>query len=59
MVFSPNIPWLPEIPEHWQIKPIRSLLREVTEKSETGDEELLSLSQYTGISYNNSSLIIQ
>ena len=52
---STNIPWLPEIPEHWQIKPIRSLLREVTEKSETGDEELLSLSQYTGISYNNSS----
>lgn len=48
---STNIPWLPEIPEHWQIKPIRSLLREVTEKSETGDEELLSLSQYTGISY--------
>lgn len=46
-----NIPWLPEIPEHWQIRPIRSLLREVTEKSETGDEELLSLSQYTGISY--------
>lgn len=48
---STNIPWLPAIPEHWQIKPIRSLLREVTEKSETGDEELLSLSQYTGISY--------
>lgn len=48
---STKIPWLPEIPEHWQIRPIRSLLREVTEKSETGDEELLSLSQYTGISY--------
>lgn len=46
-----NIPWLPEIPEHWKIKPIRSLLCEVTEKSETGEEELLSLSQYTGISY--------
>lgn len=46
-----NISWLPEIPEHWKIKPIRSLLREVTEKSETGEEELLSLSQYTGISY--------
>lgn len=46
-----NIPWLSEIPEHWEIKPIRSLLREVTEKSETGEEELLSLSQYTGVSY--------
>lgn len=48
---STNIPWLPEIPEHWEIKPIRSLLREATDKSETGEEELLSLSQYTGISY--------
>ncbi len=48
---STNIPWLPEIPEHWEVKPIRSLLREVTDKSETGEEELLSLSQYTGISY--------
>lgn len=46
-----NIPWLPEIPEHWKIKPVRSLLKETTEKTETGEEELLSLSQYTGISY--------
>ena len=45
-----NIPWLPEIPEHWKIKPIRAILRENTEKTETGDEELLSLSQYTGVS---------
>lgn len=45
-----NIPWLPEIPEHWTIKPIRSILRENNEKSETGVEELLSLSQYTGVS---------
>lgn len=46
-----NIPWLPEVPEHWEIKPIRSLLKESEEKSETGTEELLSLSQYTGITY--------
>lgn len=45
-----NIPWLPEIPEHWTVKPIRAILRENNEKTETGDEELLSLSQYTGIS---------
>lgn len=45
-----NIPWLPEIPEHWAVKPIRAILRENNEKTETGDEELLSLSQYTGIS---------
>lgn len=46
-----NIPWLPEIPEHWEIKPIRSLFKESDKKTETGTEELLSLSQYTGVSY--------
>lgn len=46
-----NIPWLPEVPEHWSIKPIRAILKESEEKSETGQEELLSLSQYTGVSY--------
>lgn len=45
-----NIPWLPEIPDHWDVKPIRAILRENNEKTETGNEELLSLSQYTGIS---------
>lgn len=46
-----GIPWLPQIPEHWKVKPVRSLLKEAEEKSETGTEELLSLSQYTGITY--------
>ena len=46
-----NIPWLKEIPGHWEVKPIRAILRENTDKTETGEEELLSLSQYTGISY--------
>lgn len=46
-----NMPWLPEVPEHWEIKPIRSLLKESDKKTETGTEELLSLSQYTGVSY--------
>lgn len=45
-----NIAWLPEIPEHWTVKPIRAILRENNEKTETGTEELLSLSQYTGVS---------
>lgn len=45
-----NIAWLPEIPQHWEIKPIKAILREYNEKTETGDGELLSLSQYTGVS---------
>lgn len=44
-----GIVWLEEVPEHWELKPIRSLMKESEEKTETGDEELLSLSQYTGI----------
>lgn len=44
-----GIAWLYEVPEHWGLKPIRSLMKESEEKTETGDEELLSLSQYTGI----------
>lgn len=51
-----NIPWLPEIPEHWEIKPIRAIVRENVEKSETGEEELLSLSQYTGVSRKKDAL---
>lgn len=46
-----GIPWLPQIPEHWEVKPVRSLLKEADEKSDTGTEELLSLSQYIGITY--------
>lgn len=45
-----GVQWLGEIPGHWEVKPIRAILRENTDKTETGDEELLSLSQYTGIS---------
>ena len=51
-----NIPWLKEIPEHWEIKPIRAIVRENVEKSETGEEELLSLSQYTGVSRKKDAL---
>ena len=46
-----GVQWLGEIPGHWEVKPIRSILTESEEKSESGQEELLSLSQYTGVSY--------
>ena len=44
-----GVQWLGEIPGHWEVKPIRSILTESEEKSESGQEELLSLSQYTGV----------
>jgi len=41
--------WLPRLPDAWAIVPARALLRQRHERSETGDEELLSVSEYTGI----------
>ncbi len=44
-----NISWLGDIPNEWEIKKVKHVLYEVSTKSETGLEDLLSLSQYTGI----------
>jgi len=44
-----NIDWIGEIPEHWEIKRAKYLLDEVDERSEKGDEELLSVSHLTGV----------
>jgi type I restriction enzyme, S subunit len=44
-----GIPWLGEIPEHWEVKRIKYLLREVDERSTTGSEPLLSMRMYHGL----------
>ena len=44
-----GIPWLGKIPAHWQIKRARWLFRERDHRSETGDEELLTVSHLTGV----------
>lgn len=46
---STSIPWLPEIPEHWELRRNKYLLKEINERSLDGEEELLSVSQYTGV----------
>lgn len=46
---SSNVNWIDDIPNEWKIMKVKHILFEVTEKTETGLEELLSLSQYTGI----------
>lgn len=48
--------WLGKFPPHWQIKRIKNLFAEVDERSVTGSEELLSVSQYTGITPKRDSL---
>jgi len=42
-------PWIDKIPAHWEEKRAKYLFREVDERSETGDEELLSVSHITGV----------
>lgn len=44
-----RVQWLGEIPSHWKLVRVKSLLEERTEKSKTGTEEPLSMSQKYGI----------
>lgn len=53
---NPNVPmrnsgidWIGDVPEEWKTIRIKHLLKERKEKSETGDEEPLSMSQKYGI----------
>jgi type I restriction enzyme S subunit len=46
---NPEIDWIGEIPEHWQVKRAKYLFNEIDERSENGDEELLSVSHITGV----------
>jgi len=44
-----GVEWLGEIPEHWELRRIKYLFKEINVRSENGDEDLLSVSQYTGV----------
>ena len=44
-----EVPFLNEIPEHWRICRIKDLFNERIELSETGTEDLLSVSEYYGV----------
>jgi type I restriction enzyme S subunit len=44
-----GIAWLGRIPSHWNVVRIKCLLREVDERSTTGDEPLLSMRMYHGL----------
>lgn len=48
--------WLAKSPEHWNILRIKNIFAEIDERSETGEEELLSVSHYTGITKKRDSL---
>ncbi len=44
-----GIPWLGQILAHWELERARWLFRERDERSETGGEELLTVSHLTGV----------
>jgi len=48
-----GIPWLGEIPAHWESERTRWLFRERDERSVTGEEELLSVSHLTGVTLHS------
>jgi type I restriction enzyme, S subunit len=44
-----GIPWLGDIPQHWEVRRIKNLLREVDERTMTGSEPLLSMRMHHGL----------
>lgn len=41
--------WLGEVPKHWDVRRTKLILREVDSRSTTGKEQLLRVSQFTGV----------
>ena len=44
-----GVEWLGEVPRHWDVRPAKWHFREVDERSDTGSEEMLSVSHLTGV----------
>ncbi len=44
-----GVPWLGKIPAHWETERARWLFRERDQRSDTGEEELLTVSHLTGV----------
>lgn len=44
-----GLSWLGLIPKHWKVRRVKYLLREIDARSKTGKEQLLRVSQYTGV----------
>lgn len=49
-----GLPWLGQVPRHWDIRRLKFLLREVDARSDEGREQLLRVSQYTGVTERKS-----
>jgi len=45
-----GVSWLGEIPAHWELRRNKLFFKEMNDPSQDGSEELLTVSQYTGVS---------
>ena len=48
-MWDSGVDWIGEIPAHWEVQKSKHLWRETEERSEFGNEQLLAVSQYSGI----------
>ena len=48
--------WLGNYPTHWQVLRIKNIFSEIEDRSTSGNEELLSVSHYTGVTLKRDSL---
>ena len=46
---STSIPWMPEMPEHWDVRRAKYIFKVIDDKTAKGDEELLSVSEHHGV----------
>lgn len=44
-----RLPWLGQVPGHWEVKRAKSIFERIDECSKTGKEELLTVSSARGI----------
>ena len=49
-----GLPWLGRVPGYWHIRRIKYLLREIDSRSNSGKEQLLRVSQFTGVTQRKS-----
>lgn len=52
-----GIPWLGEVPEHWGIQRAKNIFRCIDVRSQTGEEELLTVSSERGVVPRRSALV--
>ena len=44
-----GLPWLGRCPSHWNLRRTKCILYEIDSRTRTGKEQLLRVSQYTGV----------